>query len=233
MPTWSYWTETSALRDDPGIQQRALEADPVLDNMGGILMFPGWQIEGHLTLNQARGFSQKARIGDRVDLTLECILRGYRGDFDWEDNPLGPTIERYWQFFELFGDFRGYVAFWMLEDLLTVDGQRVNFLMEADVPGGWDFASRSPLPIGRCVRRVSGGTRVLSCFGATSVCRRPGRMGPTTDPAATSRVGRWALIAAWLRSLSRGGRSVALRLVDPGRGCSSPPPAGPPGRRQG
>lgn len=146
VPTWSYWTETSALRDDPGIQQRALEADPVLDNMGGILMFPGWQIEGHLTLNQARGFSQKARIGDRVDLTLECILRGYRGDFDWEDNPLGPTIERYWQFFELFGDFRGYVTFWMLEDLLTVDGQRVNFLMEGDVPGGWDFASRSPLP---------------------------------------------------------------------------------------
>jgi hypothetical protein len=81
-----------------------------------------------------------------MDLTLECIRLGYADTFDWERSPLGPTLERYWDFFKLFGDFAGYVEFWMLQDLVTGDGKRVRFLMEGDLPEGWDFATRNPLP---------------------------------------------------------------------------------------
>lgn len=58
------------------------------------------------------------RIADRFDLTLECIRRHYRG----EDNPLASTLSEHADFFALFEDFRGYVDFWLLQDLVE-DGQ--------------------------------------------------------------------------------------------------------------
>lgn len=146
MPTWWNWSDTIALREDRELTARILASNPVLDNMGGIIMWPGWKLNNKPTLNQERGFSQKARIADRFDLTLECIRRAYAGTFASDVNPLGPALERYWEFFALFGDFDGYVEFWMLQDLLTEDGQRVAFFMEGDLPDGWDFATRSPLP---------------------------------------------------------------------------------------
>jgi len=84
---------------DPALMERILAANPVLDNMGGIIMWPGWQVDGP-TMNQARGFGAKARapIGDRLDLTLECIRSDYTGDFDDAVNPLGSTLTRYWVF---------------------------------------------------------------------------------------------------------------------------------------
>jgi hypothetical protein len=144
MASWWGWKETAALRQDPALMERILAANPVLDNMGGIIMWPGWKVGGQ-TLNQARGFGQKATIADRLDLTVECIRRAYLGDFDHGVNPLGPTLERYWGFFELFGGFNGYVEFWLLQDLLTEDAERVRFLMEGDLPD-YDFTSGSPLP---------------------------------------------------------------------------------------
>ena len=39
--------------------------------IGGMLVFPSKRIRGKLTLNGARGLSQ--RISDRLDLTLECV----------------------------------------------------------------------------------------------------------------------------------------------------------------
>lgn len=114
MATWWAWTDTAALRQDPAFMERILAANPVLDNMGGIVMWPGRKVGGQ-TLNQARGFAQKATIADRLDLTLECIRLAYGGVFDHAVSPLGPTLERYWAFFELFGDFDGYVEFWLLE----------------------------------------------------------------------------------------------------------------------
>lgn len=146
MATWWNWSDTASLLADEALRERVLAANLVLDNMGGIMMFPGWQIDGHQTMNQARGFGQKGRIADRMDLTLECIRLAYVDVFEWELNPLGPTIERYWEFFTLFGSFSGYVEFWMLQDLVTGDGTRVRFLMEGDLPDGWDFSTRSPLP---------------------------------------------------------------------------------------
>lgn len=145
MPTWWRWGDTAALCEDSELTAQILAANPILDNMGGIVMWPGWKVGG-LTLNQERGFGQKARIADRIDLTLECIRHAYAGTFDRDVSPLGPALGRYWQFFELFGTFEGYVEFWMLQDLLTEDGLRVNFLMEGDLAEGWDFATRNPLP---------------------------------------------------------------------------------------
>lgn len=60
-------------------------------------------------------------------------------------NPLGPTLERYWEFFELFGDFRGYVDFWLLNGLVSDDYERVRFLMHPELTA-YDFAECAPLP---------------------------------------------------------------------------------------
>jgi len=144
MPTWWRWRETATLRRDPALMERILAANPVLDNMGGIIMWPGWQVGGP-TMNQARGFSAKATIGDRLDLTLECIRRAYIGNFGDDVNPLGSTLARYWEFFALFGNFDGYVKFWLLEDLVTEDAKRVKFLMEDDM-SSYDFSLRRPHP---------------------------------------------------------------------------------------
>lgn len=89
--------------------------------IGGFLLFPGNRIDRRNTINGARGFNRK--IADRVDLTLECIRRHYGG----LDSPLAETLERYSDFFELFGDFPGYVAFWLLQDLVDESCSAVRF----------------------------------------------------------------------------------------------------------
>ena len=69
----------------------------------------------------ARGFNR--RIRDRFDLTMECIRRHYLG----EGSPLRTVFARYADFFELFGDFRGFVEFFLLQDAVTVDCDAVIF----------------------------------------------------------------------------------------------------------
>ena len=46
--------------------------------IGGMVLWPGNQIDGKWTINQARGCT--GRIADRFDLTVECIRRHYEGD---------------------------------------------------------------------------------------------------------------------------------------------------------
>jgi hypothetical protein len=91
--------------------------------MGGMMVFPGNQVDRKQTINAARGFNPK--ISDRMDLTLECIRRYYRH----EDSPLAPALARYAGFFALFGDFRGYVDFFLLQDLVSSDYEAVRFFM--------------------------------------------------------------------------------------------------------
>ena len=67
---------------------------------------------------------------------MECIRRHYRD----ERSPLSDTLARYADFFGLFGDFRGYVAFFLLQDLVTEDCSAVRFFTPFE-----DF-STSPLP---------------------------------------------------------------------------------------
>ncbi len=94
--------------------------------IGGMLIFPSNRIDGRQTINGARGFNR--RIADRLDLTVECIRRHYR----LEASPLGETLQRYGDFFALFGDFRGYVEFFLLQDLVTYDAGQVRFFMHFD-----------------------------------------------------------------------------------------------------
>jgi hypothetical protein len=89
--------------------------------IGGMIVFPGIQVSGKQTINQARGTS--AKIEDRFDLTLECIRRYYIG----KESPLTLVLARYAAFFALFGGFRGYVDFFLLQDLVASDYSTIRF----------------------------------------------------------------------------------------------------------
>lgn len=91
--------------------------------IGGMMIFPSNRIDGKVTINAARGMN--GSIADRMDLTLECIRRHFTG----EPSPLGDVLTRYANFFALFEDFRGYVDYFLLQDLLADDGAAVEFFM--------------------------------------------------------------------------------------------------------
>lgn len=93
--------------------------------IGAKTLFPGNKVDGKPTINVARGFNVK--IGDRIDLTLECIRLYYLGI----PNPLGETLSRYSDFFALFTDFDGYVSFFLLDDLVQ-NGRVQSFLPFSD-----------------------------------------------------------------------------------------------------
>jgi hypothetical protein len=94
--------------------------------IGGMMVFPGNRINGKRSINGERGCNGK--IDDRFDLTLECIRRHYLGQW----SPLVETLARYRDFFALFEDFRGYVEFFILQDLVAHDYSAVRFLMSFD-----------------------------------------------------------------------------------------------------
>jgi len=92
------------------------------------MMWPCDQIGGTASINQPRG-TNTAQIADRMDLTLECVRLYYAG----QPSPLngydGGTLRRYSDFFDLFVDFKGFVDFWLLQDLVSSDYERVEFLL--------------------------------------------------------------------------------------------------------
>lgn len=102
--------------------------------IGGMMVFPGNRVGRRMTINGARGFHP--RIKDRFDLTMECVRRHYRN----EKSPLTDPLARYAEFFEVYGDFRGYVEFFLLQDLVLDDCSSVKFFLPFD-----DFTT-SPLP---------------------------------------------------------------------------------------
>jgi hypothetical protein len=102
--------------------------------IGGMMVFPGNRIGRKMTINGARGFHP--RIKDRFDLTVECIRRHYSN----ESSPLSDTLARYSDYFRLFGDFRGYVEFFLLQDLVTEDCSAVRFFSP------FENFNTSPLP---------------------------------------------------------------------------------------
>jgi hypothetical protein len=103
--------------------------------IGGMMIFPGNQIGGKRTINQARGCHP--RIKDRFDFTMECIRRHYLGT----KSPLSDVLARYANFFRLFEDFRGYVEFFLLQDLVAEDYSAVKFFTPFD-----EFKTSPPLP---------------------------------------------------------------------------------------
>lgn len=94
--------------------------------IGGMILWPGNQINGQWTINQARGCT--STIADRFDLTVECVRRHYEGSA----HPLAATFGRYRDFFALFGSFAGYVDFWLLDDLVDSHGAVKFFLPSED-----------------------------------------------------------------------------------------------------
>lgn len=94
--------------------------------IGGMIIFPANRIDGKSTINGARGFHPL--IKDRIDLTLECIRRHYLN----EQSPLTDVLTRYADFFALFESFRGYVEFFLLQDLVANDFSKINFFKSFD-----------------------------------------------------------------------------------------------------
>jgi hypothetical protein len=80
--------------------------------IGGYIIFPANKIDNKLTINQIRGMHPK--INDRFDLTLECIRLWYLNN----ESPLYNHLERYRDYFELFINFRGYIDFFLLNDMI-------------------------------------------------------------------------------------------------------------------
>jgi len=99
----------------------------ITNTIGGMVLWPGNQIDGKWTINQARGCT--GRIADRFDLTVECVRRHYQGD---TTHPLAAAFGRYRDFFDLFVSFAGYVDFWLLDDLVDADGAVKFFLPSED-----------------------------------------------------------------------------------------------------
>lgn len=97
-------------------------------------IFPSRKVNGKMSINQARGVN--AKIKDRFDLTLECIRLFYEG----ETTPLTNAFNRYENFFSLFAGFKGYVEFFLFQDLVCEDFSSVKFHLP------FDGFSGSPLP---------------------------------------------------------------------------------------
>ena len=93
--------------------------------IGAYIVFPNNRIDGKHTINQARGVN--SLIDDRFDLTLECIRLFYLG----QENPLYSSLLRYKEFFDLFGDFMGYIHFFLLDDLID-ENNMIKFYLPFD-----------------------------------------------------------------------------------------------------
>ncbi len=102
--------------------------------IGGYTIFPSNRVDKQMTINGSRGINKK--IKDRFDLTLECIRRFYLN----EDSPLLETLSRYEDFFKLFDDFKGYVDFFLFQDLVQSNYSSINYFLPSN-----NF-NNSPIP---------------------------------------------------------------------------------------
>ena len=93
----------------------------ICSTIGAYIIFPAKQIDKKMTINGARGMNHK--IQDRFDLTLECIRLFYLE----KNSPLTDTFVRYSSFFSLFSDFKGYVNFFLLQDLVDENCSEIKF----------------------------------------------------------------------------------------------------------
>lgn len=98
--------------------------------IGGLIIFP----KRSLGVNPARGINKY--ICDRFDLTLECIRKYYLN----EESPLYSVLIKDKEFFDLFVNFKGYIDYFFLNDLVTEDYKEVKFII-----GNGDF-EKNPMP---------------------------------------------------------------------------------------
>ena len=106
--------------------------------IGGYIIFPSAREGGKMTINGARGFNRK--IGDRFDLTLECIRLHYLKLENPLENTFNLPTNKF--FFSLFRNFKGYVEFFLLQDLVDTKFEKVSFFTERETP-----FLKSPIPL--------------------------------------------------------------------------------------
>lgn len=118
------------------LSQREIDRFLVANHtIGAMMIFPGDRRPGVVTINGARGFN--SNIADRFDFTVEAIRRYYLG----LPSPLSDTIAAYDDFFRLFVDFRGYVDFFLLQDIVSTSYESVLLFTPFE-----DFGATPPLP---------------------------------------------------------------------------------------
>ena len=130
----TFWKEPRISHILEQMSEELATFESISYTIGGMMVFPGNRIGRQMTINGARGFHP--RIKDRFDLTVECIRRHYLN----EDSPLSAPLARYADYFQLFRDFRGYVEFFLLQDLVTDDGSAVKTFSP------WEDFKTSPVP---------------------------------------------------------------------------------------
>jgi len=120
---FSKWDKMKTLIDNPSIKCLLDEYNKVDYTIGSSIVFPIQDDNGSSswTINKARGCSPFIR--DRIDYTLECVRLFYLNNDN--DSPLKSCLNRYKAFFNLFGDFKSYVKYFLLDDLVTDDYQKV------------------------------------------------------------------------------------------------------------
>jgi hypothetical protein len=110
------------------IKQIPNEVNELFDigsTIGAYTLFPKNKINNKFTINQARGIN--SLIDDRFDLTLECIRLFYLK----LQSPLNDTFQRYLYFFELFENFKGYIDFFLLNDIVD-ESENIRFYLPFD-----------------------------------------------------------------------------------------------------
>ena len=124
--TVTFAKERSVLNLASKLPQNLLnEFSTLSDTIGGIILWPAKKQNG-LTINQARGFGKTGRfIADRFDLTIECVRRFYNRESS--PNPLHDVFVRYCDFFHLFQNFKGFIDFFLLQDMVSSCYTNVKF----------------------------------------------------------------------------------------------------------
>ena len=105
--------------------------------IGGYIIFPSARVDGKMTINGARGFNTK--IADRFDLTLECSRLHYQRIENPLDSTFNTPVNSF--FFSLFKDFKGYVDFFLLQDLTDTQYEKISFFTQIEIP-----FEKSPVP---------------------------------------------------------------------------------------
>jgi hypothetical protein len=144
--TYTSWRSTrSIIEQIPEAENEAFRT--IAYTIGAMMVWPANRVDGKQTINGARGFIRS--VSDRFDLTVECVRRYYLS----QPSPLETTFTRYRDFFALFVDFRGFVDFFLLQDIVNDDCSTVTFFMPFD-----DFKTPSvprDLPTYLTYRRLS------------------------------------------------------------------------------
>lgn len=114
VPTFSNWKKMEhIIKEIP--KEKLNNFINITETIGAMTIWPSNRIGQKATINGAKGLISK--ISDRLDLTIECIRRYYLD----QESPLYDTFKRYDSFFRLFGDFKGYVDFFLFQDAVSND----------------------------------------------------------------------------------------------------------------